>query len=190
MKHSATLCQTTAALLALSMLTTSCSSSEGGSSFSQVQTAVASGVGAALGAAAGAVIAKSRGSNAKDTQQAILAGMAIGTAAAAIINFAWQKTIVKPRQEYATTAQYVSANNAQLTARIGQAREFNKNLQNKKLTPAEKNSVSSGIAVIKQDLTTAESARKEASGDALAELNQKIAELKQEKSIMEKLAKL
>lgn len=180
-------------VLALGILSanTSCSSMSDGTTTQVQGTALGTLGGAAVGALAGLAI----GGNTKS----VITGLAVGAAAGAVAGFVWGNSVVKQKKAYATTEQYVQANNAQLSNRINQTRQYNQKLskqvaslkaQNKKLSQQEKKNAQQGIAYINQDITTARDAMKDATGSERAELSSKINTLNEEKAMMARLAEL
>lgn len=178
-------------ILALGVLfaNTSCSSTSDGTTTQIQGTALGTLGGAAVGALAGLAI----GGNTKS----VVTGLAVGAAAGALSGFVWGNSVVKQKEAYASTEQYIQANNTQLDNRINQTRQYNQNLskqvaslkaQNKKLSQREKANVQKGISLINQDLATARIAKQDASGSELAELNRKIDALNNEKDVLAKLA--
>lgn len=181
----------TVAALALGILTPSCiqiPSLSGESGTVAQGTALGATGGAAVGALAGMAI----GGNADSAKK----GAAIGGIIGAIAGYAWSKSSVKKKQAYANNQQYVQANNTQLANRIAQTQQYNQQLtqqatllrqQGQQLSQQQVSQLSNGISLINQDLANAQEARKVATGAQLTELNQNIANLTQQKSVMESL---
>lgn len=192
--------QATAAALVLGVFTTSCSSMSDETQTRTQGTTAGVLIGAGLGALAGLAI----GGN----TESVLTGLSVGAAAGAAAGFVWGDSIVKQKRAYATTEQYVNANNQQLANRINQTKQYNQqlrnqvnslNAQNKQLSAAKqaeakakiKANAREGITAIDQDIANAKAARADATGNELAKLDNNIAALQKEKaSLTSELAKL
>lgn len=148
--------------------------------------------GGAAGAGAGAAIA---GSNHR-AEGAIIGGV-IGLIAGAYLGDQWGQSIVKKKNEYASTEAYLNANIQQLDSRISEAQRANKKLtsqlnnlkkNNKKLSCNDYNNLrkqtKANIALINQDLDNARTAIRDAQGNDLKELKDKAGRLRKERDSM------
>lgn len=180
-------------VLALGVLcsNTSCSSLSDGATTQIQGTALGTLGGAAVGALAGLAI----GRNTKS----VITGLAVGAAAGVVAGFSWGSSVVKQKQAYATTEQYIQANYEQLASRIAQARQYNQMLsdqvasldaQHKTLSQQEIATAQKGISLINQDLATARAARQDATESELEKLNRMIDELDAEKEVLVRFAKI
>ncbi len=183
----------TAAIVMTSMMTgvTSCSSMSDKTKTRTQGTVMGTLGGAALGALAGLATGGDK--------KAVITGLVVGAAAGALTGFAWGESIVKQKEAYASTEEYVRDNNKQLDNRIAETKKYNQKLsqevsklrsEGKSLSAQERDNAKQGIALIQKDIDTAKQAKQDAQGADLAELNQKIANLDKEKSVLAELSGL
>lgn len=114
----------------------------------------------------------------------------------AIICSAWAESEVQERAAYATSVQYVEANQRQLNTRLSQAKKANRELsqvtsqKNGKLSAQQKKkakeAINKNVKLIDKDLETARQAQKEAKGAELDALRQQIDALSKEKQKLQK----
>lgn len=114
----------------------------------------------------------------------------------AVVCVVWKESEVQERAAYASSAQYVAANQRQLNTRLAQAREANKvlsqvNSQKKGKVSAKdkkkaKDAINKNVKLIDKDLEKARQAQKEAKGEELDALRQQINALSNEKRQLQK----
>lgn len=110
----------------------------------------------------------------------------------AMVCAVWKESEVQERAAYATSAQYVAANQRQLNTRLAQAREANRELSQKKGKVSAKDkkkakdAIKKNVKLIDKDLERARQAQKEAKGEELDALRQQINALSNEKRQLQK----
>ena len=120
-----------------------------------------------------------------------------GAAAGAIVGVVWGQSVVKDKQEYASTEDYLNANIEQLDTRIAQATKYNSELKNeiaamqkekKKYSDSDYKKLASNIdanlSLIDQDISTANLALKEAGDADINKLRQKLTTLESERDAL------
>lgn len=187
--NSSVLCLLLVSLGATSM--TSCSWMPD-SVLTQVQgTSLGTGVGAAVGAGVGALVGD------EDRGKAIAIGAGVGALIGGLAGYAWSQSVVKKKSEYASTEDYIEANIDQLDDRIDDAETMNNRLarqianlkeDGEKISASDyqsiKKSVNEGKKLIDKDLSNANKALSSAKGEEKKELQEKIAELKKQRSLL------
>lgn len=154
--------------------------------------------GTAFGALAGGLVGAGIGLATGGDTKSVLIGAAAGALIGGIGGYAWGNSIVKEKEAYASMEEYINDNQKQLDNRITDVQKANSDLSNQiaqlkkdktaisKENLAKQNAkLTENLALIDTDITTAKDAAKEASGDELAELNQKIDALSKEKSSLQ-----
>lgn len=154
--------------------------------------------GTTFGAIAGGLLGASIGLVAGGNTKSVLIGAAAGAMLGGIGGYAWGDSIVKEKAAYASMEEYITDNKKQLDSRITDVQQANSDLSDQiaklkadktaisKEKIAKQNAqLSENMALIDADITTAQDAAKEASGTELAELNEKINALSQEKKSLQ-----
>lgn len=166
------------------IMSTSCSSESGtDAAMTQAQGAVLGGL--ALGGSAFG-IAKLSGADTSDSLLIAGAAAVLG----GVLGNEWGKSIVKKKAAYASEEAYVQANIKQLDRRLDEARDMEAAL-NKKLSSSQKQITMTSdqlkaykeaskqkFAMLDQDISVAGSAKQYATGSQVAQLEEKIKELK------------
>lgn len=155
--------------------------------------------GTALGAIGGAVLGGAIGLATGGNSKSVIAGAVAGGVIGAAAGLAWANSIVKEKAAYANMEDYVNDNIKQLDSRTSEAKKTNAKLsekvaslkaQNKKLSAKETKQLTTNLALIDTDISTARDAMAEASSAQKKELETKVKTLQAERETLASLCSI